>query len=184
MNRKSFRLGWAVAVLALATMACTCGLAQGLGQAQQGLQTARALSTEAVALATEVEESGLVETAQALATEVETGGLEATAAALATEASGGGGITFGSAPEDVPVIPDNSTFFGSEDVVSYMSSVSFADAVDFYKKEMPNNGWSEAPGSVETTGAAVLYFEKEGRKATVTISDAGGQTSVQVLIEK
>ncbi|MBI3241068.1 MAG: hypothetical protein HYZ49_02090 [Chloroflexi bacterium] len=173
MKRNTFRIGWVVALLSIATLACTCGLISGLTQAGEGLQTVQAAATE---LAT----SGALETVQALATEAENGGFQKTAEALSTQASGGG------APDDIPVLENTQGFFGSADVVSYLTSDEYNSVLEFYKTEMAANGWAEdgTQTSVETTDAAVLYYTKDDRKTIVTISAAAGQTSVQVLIQK
>jgi len=166
----------------MATLACTCGLLSGLGQAQQGLQTVQAAATE---LAT----SGALETIQAVVTQ---GGFEETAQALATQVeaatqpTSSGGTTLGDAPEDIPVLEDTQGFFGSADVVSYFTSDEYKSVLEFYKTEMAANGWAEdgSQTSVETADAAVLYYTKDSRQAIVTISAAAGQTSVQVLIQQ
>ena len=178
MKNNKFRIGWAIALSALVTMACTCGLLSGLGQAGDALQTAQALASE-------VATSGILETIQAVATEGENSPYVLTAEALATQASGGGGgLSFGEAPPDIPVIEDHDQFFGSDEVVSYFTTVDFKAALEFYKTEMPAHEWTEADGSTETDNVAVLYYDKPNRKATVTISAPGGQTTVQILIEQ
>ena len=175
MRRTTFRWGWAVVLLSMATLACTCGLISGLTEAGEGLQTVQAIGTE---LAT----TGALETIQAVVTE---GGLEQTAEALATQSAGGGGFTFGDVPPDVPVMEDPQGLFGSESTVSYSTSLEYNTVLEFYKKEMLANGWTEDTSqiSVETTDAAVLYYVKDGRAATVTLSSSAGQTFVQVLIQ-
>lgn len=183
MKRSTFRVGWALALLSMATLACTCGLLSGLGQAQQGLQTVQAAATElATSGALEtiqavVTQGGFEETAQALATQVE---------AIATQPTSGGGNTLSDAPEDIPVLEDTQGFFGSKEVVSYLTSTDYQTVVEFYKTEMAANGWAEdgSQTSVETADAAVLYYTKDSRQAIVTISAAAGQTSVQVLIQQ
>lgn len=191
MRRTTFRWGWAVVLLSMATLACTCGLVSGLTQAGDALQTAQALGTELAtsgALETVqavVTEGGLEQTAEAFATEVESGGFAETAEAIATQSAGGGGVTFGDVPADVPVLEDPKDLFGMESIVSYSTSLEYNAVLEFYKKEMPANGWTvdTSQTSVETTDAAVLYYVKDGRAATVTLSTSAGQTFVQVLIQ-
>ncbi len=176
MKRHTYRLGWVVALTALVTMACTCGLLSGLGQAGNALQTAQSLATG-------VATSGILETIQAVATEGENSPFVLTAEALATQAGSGGGLSFGEALPDIPVIEAHDQFFGSNDVVSYFTKVEYKTALEFYKKEMLVNEWKEADGSTETDNTAVLYYDKPNRKATVTISVSNEQTVVQILIE-
>src|SRR3990172_2721715 len=103
MRRTTLRAGWVVASLALATVACTCGLVQGLGQAQEGLQTAQALGTQAQQFATQ---------AEALATQIEQSGLKETAQALATAG-------LGSAPEDIPLMEDRQNLVSTGQAITY-----------------------------------------------------------------
>src|SRR5262245_58146141 len=46
MTRNKYQYGWLAAVLALGTLACTCGALSGLSQGAQQLETAQALATE------------------------------------------------------------------------------------------------------------------------------------------
>lgn len=189
MRRTTFRWGWAVVLLSMATLACTCGLISGLTEAGEGLQTVQAIGTELAttgALETVqavVTEGGLEQTAEAFATQAESGGFAETAEAIATQSAGG--VTFGDVPADVPVLEDPKDLFGMESIVSYSTSLEYNAVLEFYKKEMPANGWTEdtSQTSVETTDAAVLYYVKDGRTATVTLSTSAGQTFVQVLIQ-
>lgn len=179
MKRHAYRMGWVAAVAAMTTIACTCGLLSGLGQARDSLQTAQAFASQAQGLATELEGSGIAATAQALATAAGSSGLAETAQAIATS----GSFSFGEAPPDIPVIDDHENFFGSPEIVSYLTKVKFKSALDFYKKEMLARDWKEAQDSVVSGDSAVLYYQKADRRATVTISRSGNQTVVQVLIE-
>lgn len=178
MKNSTFRWGWLVAVLGMTALACTCG---ALSQAQQAVATAEALATQGQGLATEAQQ--LATEFGDLATEIEESGFQETAEAMDTPSGDDGDLVFGDVPEDVPVHPENDTLFSLEGSVTYFSSASFDQMVDFYKQEMPNKGWAEASAAVEAGGSAVLYYEKDGRKATVTLSDLGAQTGVQILIE-
>ncbi len=92
MKKNKFRIGWAMALSALVTMACTCGLLSGLGQAGNALQTAQALASE-------VATSGILETIQAVATEGENSPYVLTVEALATH---GAGLSGWGAPPRIP----------------------------------------------------------------------------------
>jgi hypothetical protein len=171
MKRRPFRLGWLIAVLAMAALACTCG---ALGQAQDAIQTAEAIGTQAGELAT---------AAQGFATQVEGSGFEQTAEAIGTQSGDDGDLLLGDIPEDIPVYPENETMFALEGTISYFSPDSFQQVVDFYKQEMVNRGWSEASGSAETSDSVVLIYQKDSRRATVTINAAADQTAVLVVVE-
>jgi hypothetical protein len=74
---------------------------------------------------------------------------------------------------------DKSTF---GEMVSYTSASAFADVVEFYKTEMPNNGWQPSGEPTEMEGLAMLEFAKDSRKAQVMISyDTDKQTTDVVI---
>jgi hypothetical protein len=176
---------------AIATQARGLGdQAQGLATAfDSGVETLQAFATEEApqvletgqALLTEASERGLLETAQARITEDGSQFL-ATLEAVATQ-----GFSTTEGPEDIPVVDEStvSDFYASDFLVSYFSSLDYSTVLEFYKQEMPENGWTEVQeGTLETESAAVLKFEKDDRTATVTLSgDAQGQqTAVQILV--
>ncbi len=158
-DRKSF--GWAASVLALTIVACTCSALPDLDQIEEEFGTAQAVVTQ-------------VGTTQALATRMSAG----------TPSSGGGVV--GRAPDDIPVYGDNQNLFGSKDVVSYSTRATYKTVLEFYKRQMPNQGWvlNKSAPNFETDTATVLYYEKGAAKATLTLSyvPTTKQTSVQVLI--
>lgn len=166
MKRTTLRAGWVVAILALATVACTCGLVQGLGQAQQGMQTAQALGTQAQQFATQ---------AEALATQIEQSGLAETAQALAT-------VSLGSAPEDIPLMEDRQNLVSTGQAVTYNTPSDSKTVIEFYKQEMVAQGWTQSSDPVEFAGLATLAYSKDNRQAQIVIAGAGGQTSVAITI--
>lgn len=199
LHNSKYRLGWVIAVLATAALACTCG---ALGQVQQGVQTAQALATEgqqvasqAVGLATQVEQSGLLKTAQAEITQAATSGIMDTAVALETQAGQAGlgataealasQVAGGAAtgvPDDVPIYPKNAnmTVFGT--IFAYNADADLATVTDFYKTQMEANGWT-LDGSPILSDAANLYqYKKDNRKLQLTLTAAGGATTVGIKI--
>ena len=139
------------------------------------LKTAQAVATKegskllstAKALATEAEERGVLKTAQSYATQ-EGGNLLSTAEAMATQ-----GVKTGSAPADIPVVDDGTivNFLGTPRLVSYLTSMSLSDVVEFYKLEMPNNGWELAnQGNIVTDQVARFEFYKPEKTADITIN--------------
>jgi len=170
-----FRWGWVIGVLALAGLACTCG---ALSQASQ---TTQVLATQAQASTTRVKTIG-VPTATSEPAE--------TSEAPSTPTSGEQGtpgtpeFTLGEAPKDIPVYKDNTEFYGASSAVLYSAAISYNDMVKFYKAQMPENGWVEASGSMDAGGFAVLYYEKDNRKATVTVTDVKGHSSVVIAVEQ
>jgi hypothetical protein len=175
--------------------------------AESGLvQTAQAVSTQvaetgldetAQAVATQFENSGVGETAQAMLTQ-QLPGLAETAQAIATD-QGPGLIqtaqalatrvasSFGQGPADIPVVEgENQNYNASDSFVTYSTPLGLADVLNFYKTEMPNQGWTKVEeGSVETDQSAILNYDKLDRTATVvlTAGTAGGGTIVAVTVQ-
>ncbi len=90
--------------------------------------------------------------------------------------------------EDIPIMPDAvnlSSGGGESDFSIIYASPSALDAVvEFYKAQMPAYGWAyRAAGSTHVPGVtAVLYFDKAGNEATITITLQNGATSVEIVI--
>ena len=182
MKRKTFRVGWLVAVLMLTALACTCG---PLSQVTQGVSTAQAvasqvqgLATQAADLQTAVATSGIAETLQSVSTLVVTSGALETALAAVTDAS------LGQGPADIPVYPEKTNLFALAEIVTYTANGTFDQVVEFHKTEMPNNGWTQSPDPVSSTGVIILTYTKENRTATVTVTDSGGSVVVAVAISQ
>jgi hypothetical protein len=88
----------------------------------------------------------------------------------------------GDRPEDIPVVEPNENLFASADAVSYETTTSFDDVKEFYKEQMPANGWEESPGALEFGDTAILNYTKDGRTAVVTLSVNSGKTVVVIGI--
>lgn len=219
MNRRAYKFTWLAVVLGF-TLACN--LITGLSEDVQGVRGTAgaaatrvgALASQAQGLATSVEESGFLRTAQALATE-EGGQFLSTARALATQAEERGyletaqafateegsnllatarvlatdGVQAGAAPADIPVVPEQGlvNFFGSQSLVTYLTAMSYRDVIDFYKQEMLVHDWVPASsGNVETDSIARLTFSKPAKTAdlTITINPLDQKTLVTILIRE
>ena len=59
---------------------------------------------------------------------------------------------------------------------------AFADVVQFYKTEMPNNGWQPSGEPTEMEGVAMLDYSKDNRKAQVMITFDQEKQKVSVII--
>lgn len=170
------------------------------------LKTAQAVATEvgdsgllktAIAVATEEgpsamatvkafatqEGPSLQETAEAFATQ-EGPGLQKTAQAALTQIAG----SMGEPPDDIPIIGgEKEDLITGEFAVSYSVSKSIEDVANFYKSEMPKNGWTPVEqGKLETESMVAMNYEKQGRSADVTIlkNPINQQTLVFILIVK
>lgn len=132
------------------------------------------------AVATDIGESGIKETVQAVATDIDESGIKETAQAVVTDLPS----LSGEKPADIPVLSDGvSDMIASQDMVSYLTSGTFQQAVDFYEREMLVNGWSRInKDSQIIENLATLTFEKSGRRALVTITQIPFINQVTVLI--
>jgi hypothetical protein len=155
---------------------------------QSGIvETAKAVATEQgpeilgtiEAVATD-QGPGLLETMKAVVTDQGPGLLE-TGQAFATQ------FASGEAPADIPLVEgDREDFTANDSLVSYSTSLQFADVVGFYKTQMPENGWTiDEQSSVETGSSAILNYSKADRTALVIINadPANNKTLVAITIQ-
>jgi hypothetical protein len=168
VKRKSSPIWWLMAAFMLTAIACSCG---AVSQAQEGVQTAQAISTQAQGLATDIEDSGIVETAQAAAT----AGLFETAAAAGTAVEG---ATSGEVPDDIPIYPENAGVQVIAGVISYQAHADLATVTEFYKTEMVNNGWA-----LTQDLGQVFIFTKGDRTATFNLQFADEATVVAIQVQ-
>ena len=178
-------------------------VATSVQEGQKWVQTAQTVATEvgnsafietAQVVATQIGDSKFMQTAQAFVTQEAPGLLETaqavitkqgpyvieTAKALATQIPSNSG----QAPSDIPIIQGNKEdLFTSKETVTYTTPVEYAKVLDFYKTEMLANGWlKREEGTVETGNVSVLYYEKPGQIATITISKNPANDKTVVLI--
>ncbi|HNH78372.1 MAG TPA: hypothetical protein PLD33_06980 [Anaerolineales bacterium] len=103
----------------------------------------------------------------------------------ATEA---GEIPFGiigTAPEDIPILPDASEMMASPNSVMYTTQLSKDEASQFYVTEMKKLGWSLTPNaSINGDVANILSFTMDGKTASIIIGTATGKVKVQVVISE
>jgi len=163
----------AVTVMIL-SVTLACGLTPRLGDIggnvkEQLLETVGSLSTQAV--------GDLQLTAAAFGEEMGPV-IEATLAAIPP------GVVVGEGPEDIPVIPDPYGFFGNDNQVVYMTTENVEDAARYYRQEMSVNGWIETEPSLVIPKMAYLNFEKDLRKAVVTMTTAGDKVAITVMVSE
>jgi hypothetical protein len=133
----------------------------------------------------------LEETAGALETEIDIEAIETEFNAMSTEMDGEFDIMgtefpdfSGEKPADIPVIDGGDEFLASENEVSYFVEKDFQEVVDFYDQQMPTNGWVKVENETKNEdGSIEMVFEKEGRKATVMITDLFAMQAVFITIE-
>lgn len=187
-----FRIMLVICLLVAASLACQ--LVNNIRQGVEMVSTGQAIATDFGGLATQIIPGGVAETAQAMITQVEESGIVETAQSAITEQA----PTLQAfvtevytdpekAPPDIPVMEGEKTaFIGTPTTVSYFINTETAQVVDFYKREMPLQGWTflEAD-STESDLNTELQFQKGGRKAVVLITEVPfvGQTTIVITIE-
>ncbi len=190
-----FRWILLISLVVAATLGCT--LVTRIREGIELVGTGRAFATDIGSFATEFIPPGINETAMAFVTQVEESGVLETAQAAITVNAPGLGETVQAvstqvytSPEDAPAdIPlyegEKSAFIGSPQSVSYFADAEFQDVVDFYKREMPANGW-QLKGTEKVTGDTMFEaeYEKEDRSAVVVVTQVPfvGQTTVVISI--
>ncbi len=179
-------------ILLLIATTLACSISGVSKQAQSVEQTAQALKTEVGGIVTAG--GSLITTAQALATQnpgiLETvkayttlgapmistvqavgtnnPGLVETAQAFINQEK-----PTGEPPADMPIFnrEQADSFFGSSQYIFYISPSEYTQVLDFYKTQMPNNGWQFLESdSHEYTNAAQLNYYKDNRIATINLS--------------
>ncbi|MFB0546622.1 MAG: hypothetical protein ACETWB_06910 [Anaerolineae bacterium] len=81
-------------------------------------------------------------------------------------------------------MPDAKITSTLDGMVIYETASSVKEVVDFYRKEMPAQGWTEDEESafvMEDT--ATLTFTKGSQQATVFVSVEEGKTQVMAMTE-
>jgi hypothetical protein len=160
------------------------GIAQARAFATQSAEiigTAQAFATQNPALVGTAQafftEQGpaLLATAQAVATQYP--GLMETAQALATQ-----GLPQNSPALDIPMLPgENQLLVSTPDTLSYSTPADMSTVLDFYRTEMPRQGWNPvAQGTLETENVAVLNYVRGEQSASLTINPVSGQTIVTI----
>jgi len=121
------------------------------------LETVKAFTTQG---------APLLSTIQAVATD--NPGLEQTAKAFVEQE-----IPTGEPPADIPIVNPElvENYYGSSQYIFYTSPLEYTQLLEFYKTEMPNNGWQYLESvSHEYANAAQLNYYKDNRIATINLS--------------
>jgi len=180
-----------VAPLMLATVACTCGLTQQLGNLAQ--QQAEQITDDALATAEAMAGDSLA-TAQA---EVETNMDEAMPDVEDMPGDSGDSQDdfempeFGGDPADSPFpIPDDpsvAVVLQTSEMVNYQITMSIDDLLAYYRSELEAQGYTEREGlTVIDQGVASIVFDGDpsGKALVVQMVDLGdGGTNVNVRLE-
>ncbi len=86
-------------------------------------------------------------------------------------------------PEDIPAPDDAEELSNFMGMITFKSPSTPQQIADFYKAEMPNNGWTQSKAD-EFGGMYTLEYTKEGRTASFIIStdSSTGKTSVLITV--
>jgi hypothetical protein len=199
---KTYRYGWLLVFVFVALSALACNAISNIGEKAQQIesaaQTAQALATAGQEIVTQVQGSGVLQTAAALATQAEESGLVGTIQAVITEIPEDGKNVYstvevvltqgayGEAPSNIPLVNNEiKDFFGSSNLVSYTTPMDLSAVVGFYNQQMPNFGWQTGDDTtVSTSSYAILSFKNSDQKATITLSlnPLNGDTIVLISI--
>lgn len=190
MERKVlFRV--AAGVVVLAAFSLSCRLVDQASEARDLATQAQAIATEldVQVLATDIDLGSVATSVQGLATDIDMQGVATSMQGLATQIDVQGILTAmpdidvggimtdvvatpGGFPTDIPLLAGElSDMSGTPASLQYSADVSVKDAADFYRREMPTQGWVEAPGGQVSDTAASLSFQKGGRTARITIEE-------------
>jgi hypothetical protein len=193
-----------LAFLVLSTAACQ-SITRITGQANDVKETAQSAIGQAQAFATQ--SADLISTAQALATQnpalvgtaqaffTEQGpALLATAQAVATQHPGlletaqalaTQGLNQGNGPANIPVVPGEIQLLVSTgDTLSYITPMDYRSVMEFYRVEMPRQGWVPvAQGTLETESVSVFNFTRPDQNVNLTINAGDGKTIVTVTVK-
>jgi hypothetical protein len=90
-----------------------------------------------------------------------------------------------SLPEDIPFPDDAQEVANAFGMITFNSPSSAAEVADFYKAEMPLNGWTEVNVS-DISGMFMMEYSKDGRTASLMISsdEDTGLTSVMITVQE
>jgi hypothetical protein len=153
------------------------------------LQTAKAFATEGLPELQETFGAALtdnpqvVETLKAVATDQPN--LMETLGAAATRYAGGGANPE-NVPADIPLVDQAtiSDLYVAEAIITYSTSQDFKTVLDFYKEQMPANGWAVSEsGTFETGSTAMLTYEKPDQTVNMILTGEGSDDKVSVVIQ-
>jgi hypothetical protein len=173
----------------LAAVSLSCQLVTEIRETIGLVNTGQAFVTKVEGFATEFIPPGMGETMQAVGPTIQAiaptiQAVQPTMQAFMTEMP----KPDGEAPPDIPLMEgERSAFMASSSNVSYMVDADQQAVVDFYKREMPNNGWRLVDsGAAQMPNSTELNFEKDNRKAKVLIMEMPfmGKTNVIITIEE
>ncbi len=82
---------------------------------------------------------------------------------------------------EYPIMSDATELTAMSGMVTYQSSSSFDDVLQFYQDNMSAEGWSEEGDAFVTEGMAMLSYTKDGSTVSITLTEEDGQVAVLIL---
>jgi hypothetical protein len=174
MNDPKSKIKILAIVMLILSVTLACGFFPNLGSIRSQLgpevqETLQSASTEAV--------GGIQETASALSAELSPE-IQATLAALPSQ------VDVGQAPADIPVIPNPDGFIGNTNQVIYRTTDTVNEAVNFYRQQMPVNGWQEVEPSIVLQKVALLNFESATQKTHIAMIPGNEYLAITIIISQ
>jgi hypothetical protein len=86
--------------------------------------------------------------------------------------NGNGDVVMSETLEDIPLLGgENEVLVDQEQTVVYLADADYDEAVEFYRTEMPNNGWEAVPnGEFELGPLTTMNYQQDGRTATIAVT--------------
>jgi hypothetical protein len=91
------------------------------------------------------------------------------------------GTTETGLPDDIPAYPEVSELFAMEAMVSFTTSDAPATVADFYRQQLPAQGWTAASDE-DFAGTVMQSWTKDGRQVDVVITSQDGGASVVISL--
>ncbi len=90
-------------------------------------------------------------------------------------------LASGAMPEDIPVPSDATEVSNMMGMISFKSVSTPAQMADYYRAEMPKNGWTQSSDN-DYDGTFMLEYTKDNRTASVMINTDEETSSTSVII--
>jgi len=184
-----------VCIWLITSMAC-----RTINKVNSVKNTAEALATQAKSISDEIEKSGALKTAAAFTSKelpnlvktaeayvTQNPDLAQTASAYATAVVAN--PSENKPPTDIPILPQDEMeeYYGTREMVTYQTEITYDKVVQYYKSEMIKNGWeSVQDGTIITEDVAVMNYQKDIRilQIIININPVDGKTVVLITIHQ
>jgi hypothetical protein len=90
-------------------------------------------------------------------------------------------LSAGALPEDIPVPDDATEVSNMMGMISFKSASTPAQVADYYRTEMPNNGWTQSSDN-DMGGTIMLEYAKDTQTASIMITTDDNTNATSVII--